>query len=195
MPRAEFFAKLGVFARRGFLTPEQCARLQVEMKAASWEPGHVKYDVRVVIDETSRRVKLAAVPEATRATVAAHLQTLWPELERHFNLALSTQESLDFLRYGVGDFFEQHPDNAQKTPSFPYVLARRISVVIFLNDAEAYAGGTLTLYGLLDQPGWKNRGFGVAGEAGLLVAFPASLWHEVTPVTRGERYSIVTWLG
>ena len=195
MPGAEFFAKLGVFARRGFLTPEQCARVQVEMKAASWEPAQVKYDARVVIDQTSRRVKLADVPEVTRTTVAAHLQTLWPELERHFNLAVSTQEPLDFLRYGVGDFFEQHYDSAEEAPALPGMLARRISVVIFLNDAEAYAGGTLTLYGLLDQPGWKNRGFGVAGEAGLLVAFPASLWHEVTPVTRGERDSIVTWLG
>jgi SM-20-related protein len=194
MPRAEFFAKLGVFVRRGFLTPEECARLQGEMQAASWKPATVNDGVLAVIDETLRRVKRAAVPEATDATVAAHLQALWSELERHFNLALRTQEPLDFLRYGVGDFFEQHCDNAAL--ALPCMLARRISVVIFLNDAEvAYAGGTLTLYGLLDQPGWKNRGLGLAGEAGLLVAFPASLWHEVTPVTRGERYSIVTWLG
>jgi predicted 2-oxoglutarate/Fe(II)-dependent dioxygenase YbiX len=30
-------------------------------------------------------------------------------------------------------------------------------------------------------------------EEGLLIAFSARMMHEVQPVTRGNRYSIVTW--
>ena len=35
--------------------------------------------------------------------------------------------------------------------------------------------------------------YDLAGEAGMLVAFPAETTHEVTPVAWGERYSIVTF--
>ena len=72
---------------------------------------------------------------------------------------------------------------------------------MFLNDESAepssttYEGGRLTFYGLLDDEGLggKSMAFPVPGEAGLFVAFPTDVIHEVTPVLRGERYTIVTW--
>jgi SM-20-related protein len=36
-------------------------------------------------------------------------------------------------------------------------------------------------------------GLPLSGEPGLLVAFDSAMVHGVTPVTRGERYTIVTW--
>jgi predicted 2-oxoglutarate/Fe(II)-dependent dioxygenase YbiX len=30
-------------------------------------------------------------------------------------------------------------------------------------------------------------------EEGLLIAFPAGVLHEVTPVLRGSRYTLATW--
>jgi predicted 2-oxoglutarate/Fe(II)-dependent dioxygenase YbiX len=36
-------------------------------------------------------------------------------------------------------------------------------------------------------------GFPLQPEEGLLIAFPSRMMHEVQPVTRGKRYSIVTW--
>jgi predicted 2-oxoglutarate/Fe(II)-dependent dioxygenase YbiX len=32
------------------------------------------------------------------------------------------------------------------------------------------------------------------GERGLLVAFDSGIAHSVTPVTHGERFTVVTWL-
>jgi len=51
----------------------------------------------------------------------------------------------------------------------------------------------LTLYGLIPNPRWENYGFTVENEAGLLIAFPSGIVHEVTPVVRGRRFSIVSW--
>ena len=49
------------------------------------------------------------------------------------------------------------------------------------------------LYDLLGQPGLKGAGFPLRGQTGLLIAFPSGLPHEVRPVTRGERLTVVTW--
>jgi SM-20-related protein len=79
------------------------------------------------------------------------------------------------------------------------VRERQVSAVIFLNSAaeargpESYSGGALTFYGLIDGPCWRGYGFPLVGEQGLLIAFRSDVLHEVTVVTRGERYSIVTW--
>ena len=76
---------------------------------------------------------------------------------------------------------------------------RQVSVVLFLNseseipNPDAYAGGSLTLYGLLQEPLWEKYGFSLKGETGLLVAFRSDVFHEVIPVTEGERFTVVSW--
>jgi predicted 2-oxoglutarate/Fe(II)-dependent dioxygenase YbiX len=58
---------------------------------------------------------------------------------------------------------------------------------------EPYQGGDLTFFGLMKTPGAKEYGFPVDMETGLLVAFPSATLHEVSPVTGGKRYTLVTW--
>lgn len=74
-----------------------------------------------------------------------------------------------------------------------------MSVVIFLNSRSAvpgpgdYAGGALTFHGLVDDPAWRSFGFALDPTPGLPVAFPSHIVHEATPVTDGDRYTIVDW--
>jgi predicted 2-oxoglutarate/Fe(II)-dependent dioxygenase YbiX len=71
--------------------------------------------------------------------------------------------------------------------------------VVFLNqesddsNEDGYSGGSLTFYGLMEGAENSSIGFRLIGEEGLLVAFPSSIVHEVTPVTRGARYTIASW--
>jgi predicted 2-oxoglutarate/Fe(II)-dependent dioxygenase YbiX len=78
------------------------------------------------------------------------------------------------------------------------VLSRKVAAILFLNgerqapgtatDAR-FDGGFLNLFDLtLDLPEWT-----VVPEAGLLIAFPADVPHEVTPVLSGQRFTAVTW--
>jgi len=46
----------------------------------------------------------------------------------------------------------------------------------------------------MHDPRADDRGFPITGETGLLVAFPSHCVHSVTPVTRGTRFTIVSWL-
>lgn len=70
-----------------------------------------------------------------------------------------------------------------------------MSVVVFLNDAAApitFEGGQLRLYGVLD-PARDDLGVDLEPRAGTLVAFRSDLLHEVTPITAGDRFTVVTW--
>jgi predicted 2-oxoglutarate/Fe(II)-dependent dioxygenase YbiX len=74
---------------------------------------------------------------------------------------------------------------------------RRISISLFLNQQSedstpgTYTGGSLKFSDYRKPP--PDREFYMPVETGLLVAFRSELTHEVTPITRGERYSIVSW--
>ena len=76
---------------------------------------------------------------------------------------------------------------------------RLVSVVLFLNDetdepgTDSYTGGSFIIYGILDDPRFENRGFKVQGAEGTLVAFRSEKFHEVTPVTSGARFTVVSW--
>jgi predicted 2-oxoglutarate/Fe(II)-dependent dioxygenase YbiX len=152
-----------------------------------------------LIDEMVRKTNRAKISAATKTIVQMRLLDLKPQLEQHFNVTLSGCESPQFLVYKSGYFYGPHRDGSADPDAPEYVRARRVSVVTFLNgDAAAlgphgYSGGSLTLYGLIDDASWKTYGFPLSGQPGLLVAFRADTIHEVTPITAGDRYSIVTW--
>ena len=61
-------------------------------------------------------------------------------------------------------------------------------------DPASYAGGSLMFYGLIDDPRTRNHGLPLTAVSGLLVAFRSETVHAVTPVTRGTRFTIVSWL-
>ena len=118
-------------------------------------------------------------------------------IERHFNSALRDCEAPQFLRYEVGDFFVAHQDGNTGLIRLASDKERRISIVIFVNNqteepiANTFSGGSLRFSDYRANP--QLRQFDLAAETGMLVAFRSEITHEVTPVTHGERYSIVSW--
>jgi SM-20-related protein len=203
MPRSDFFARLGVFVAPGFLSADACAAVRDEMRVATPRPGtmwragspgeHVDLDRK-------RRAEMEGMPPTAVAALGRRFEELLPVLSRHFDLPLRGFEPLKFVRYRPGDFYAAHTD-ASDSPSAPeYVRQRRVTAVLFLNgqsedgSAASYAGGELTLFGLLADRRWRGYGFPLIGEEGLLVAFRAGLVHEVAPIVRGERHTVTTWL-
>jgi PKHD-type hydroxylase len=64
---------------------------------------------------------------------------------------------------------------------------RKLSFVIQLSDPKDYKGGELQIH-LSDTPEVMKK------EQGTLIAFPSYILHEVTPITKGKRYSLVGWI-
>lgn len=146
------------------------------------------------VDERVRRASRVAPSTATVINVTRRLEEHRQSLESHFDVELSGCEEPQFLYYRVGDFFVAHQDGNTGLINLESDRTRRVSVTIFLNNQsekrqpETYSGGSLVF------SDWRtgNREE-VPGEAGTLVAFRSETTHEVTPVTHGERYAIVSW--
>ena len=66
---AEFFARFGLYAKREFLSPEVCASLRHEMRAATGAPATVADERGEAVEETSRRTKQAEVSPTTTARI------------------------------------------------------------------------------------------------------------------------------
>ena len=91
-------------------------------------------------------------------------------------------DSLQYTRYyGNGGHYDWHADLG------PGLSNRKLSVVLQLSDPSEYEGGDLEI-----NPGGNIMT--VPKEMGLICFFPSFLLHRVTPLTSGNRITLVTWL-
>ena len=102
---------------------------------------------------------------------------------KYFNFDIfGLNEGLQFTNYKApSDKYEKHVDRAQG------ILVRKLSLSIQLTDPKDYEGGELFLYE-------DKKGLEMSKEQGTLVLFPSFILHEVKPVTKGERNSLVSWV-
>jgi PKHD-type hydroxylase len=101
----------------------------------------------------------------------------------------------NFDLFGISDALQF---TTYKAPSGKYgkhmdrgygLTIRKLSVSIQLTDPKKYEGGELKLY-----DGEDKNSLVMNKNQGALVVFPSYILHEVTPVTKGERNSLVTWV-
>jgi len=198
---ADFFRSFGLYVAHDFLERDLCARLRAEATAAATAPATVRQQgTEYVVNDEIRRTHLARVSDGSEELIEQRLTTLKETLERHFGVTTTGIRQPQFLVYGEGGFFRPHADSSRDADAPTVATGRRVSIVIFLNGedetgrGDSYSGGSLTFYGLMRDARADDRGFPLTGEAGLLVAFPSDVVHSVTPVTRGMRFTIVSWL-
>ncbi len=89
---------------------------------------------------------------------------------------INSDSGYELLRYNEGGFYKQHTDVGNK--------ARAISLSFSLNDD--YAGGEFAFF---------DRETKIKTRPGSVILFPSNFMypHEIMPVTKGTRYSIITW--
>ncbi|HEX2189427.1 MAG TPA: 2OG-Fe(II) oxygenase [Longimicrobiaceae bacterium] len=180
----------------GFLDPATLREVTEELRLAGGAPATVLSEKpEGAVQARVRKTTRVAVPPRTRERVSERLMERRAQIEAHFGVELGGCEEPQFLRYEEGDFFVPHQDG--NTPLIhDQSRFRRISVVVFLStpsDAPApgtYGGGALVFHGSRAEPDLRVP---VAPAPGTLVAFRAETTHEVTPVTHGERYTVVSW--
>jgi len=185
--------RFNLFLLRNFLDAEACANLKAELNQSPTTQAPVYLQgTPGVIHEDVRKTTSLHPPRETVDDVHQRLMGQKSALADHFGLNLTDCEPPQFLRYEKGDFFVRHQDGNTKQLDFDHLRVRRISIVVFLNDYSAepqvdcYGGGLLNFYD-------DETTFGLRGETGLMVAFAAETTHEVSPVTHGERFTLITW--
>ena len=93
------------------------------------------------------------------------------------------ESNIQLARYDSTDrgFYDWHTDFAGIRP------LRKLSISIQLSNSDDYDGGDLELqYGT--EPHKLDR------TRGAFLVFPSFMLHRVTPVTRGTRWSLVSWI-
>lgn len=116
-----------------------------------------------------------------------------------WNYALSVSQGVQFGHYGEGGTYDWHKDEfdqpfGDEAPEIWRGQSRKISIVVNLSPAEEYEGGELMFkdtYGsVVDDPETLAK----IRQQGSVVVFPSYILHTVTPVTRGTRCSLVSWI-
>ena len=180
-----------------FLDEQRTAQIVAELRAAPGGQAMVYGQGETGgIDERIRKAARQTVSMETIEYVQQRLLDCKQDVETHFGISLSECEEPQFLRYRAGDFFVAHQDGNTGLMRMDSE-ARRVSVVIFLNEQsevageDSYSGGSLVFHD------WRGgRGSGELPQAripGTFIAFRSETTHEVTPVTYGERFTIVSW--
>ena len=108
---------------------------------------------------------------------------------RNFDLQLKFLEDLQFSEYTEEKrgFYSKHRDCGIKKSLDNYVDIRKLSFTIQLTDENEYEGGELIFY--FDEKEKK-----APKSKGTIVFFESDILHEVTPVTKGVRHSLVSWV-
>jgi SM-20-related protein len=202
MPAAEFFKQFGLFTVRNFLSRAFCESLCREMSIAPMSKGtflKLDSDTEIEDENIKRRSETIALSKESSETIRHELLNLKPEIEKHFQIELTDLQPLKFCIYKKGDFYKAHVDRTENNQASNDLRERKVSVILFLNEESlvkkkgAFSGGNLTFYGLMQNEAFAGFGLPLMSEPGMLIAFLPSQLHEVTPVTTGTRYTIVTW--
>jgi SM-20-related protein len=181
-----------LFIVKHFFEPLVCARLVAELKSIQGSASIVYgREQSGAVDQGTRKSLRLTPSSETAQLVIERLLACMETVSEHFGVELNECEEPQFLRYREGDFFVAHQDGNTGLLRLDTEL-RRVSTVIFLSQESELPGPDVHCGGSLVFSNLRER-FRMSAEPGTLVAFRSETTHEVTPVTYGERYSIVSW--
>lgn len=127
---------------------------------------------------------------------------IWPYMQTANDLAgwkfdIKSAESGQVTRYKPRGFYSWHRDGKSDHLSkydmpknkFKHDYVRKLSMTVLLN--EDYQGGDFQF--ACSNKGKVNIETPTFNKAGSIIVFPSFMEHRVAPVTKGTRYSLVTW--
>ena len=181
-----------------YVTEEFCDRMVAIAKQAAVNPSGVfGQDKSEMISNYFRTSNFCRMPievydEMKR--VLERMMAYFVNSDGHY-ASIKLCEGIQFLQYNEqrNGHFSAHTDNAyfDADGKFIYTSPKRtFTSVLYLNDD--YEGGELILNSVLDE---NDQPIRLKPKKGEVVIFPSDVrfMHEVTPVTKGERYSVVGW--
>lgn len=143
-------------------------------------------DKNVPLDNV-RRSKISWIyPDVQHTFIFLKISQALMDVNRAFyNYDITEIEDLQFTEYDSSyeGMYRNHTDDGYDAEYY-----RKLSFTLQLSSPDEYEGGDLQLYRFkLDNPNVVQK------EKGLFTVFPSSTIHEVTPVTKGIRHTLVGW--
>ena len=178
----------------------------IDLGKDSFEPGLA--DKHLEVKEDEKRIHDYGIVKDTRSSDVFWIRNVkWvndlvlPALasaneKAGWKYDISAVEALQLTRYKKGGFYTWHNDGQgchMSAHSYddkdPNKYVRKLSMTIILNSN--YSGGDFQFCS------YRHREDVVStpetGGTGSIIVFPAAMDHQVTPITKGIRYSLVGW--
>jgi predicted 2-oxoglutarate/Fe(II)-dependent dioxygenase YbiX len=137
------------------------------------------------LDESKKKrrdTELTAEDPLHGVILQLFVQRVIPEIRRAFQTDMAYADRILLARYDdTGGYFKRHRDNAA-----PHTAFREFAISLNLNTHE-YEGGELMF------PEYDDHRYNPP--AGGAIVFSASLLHEAMPVTKGQRYVLLSFFG
>ena len=184
-----------------------CNKLK-RLGSKQWQTAGVDIKKGTTDEErkTGRKPKIG-VDEKTRVTDIAWTNdqwvydTIWPFMMEANNKAsweydIKAAESSQITRYKKGGFYNFHRDGGgchlvkynNPTNAFMDGHVRKLSMTVLLN--KSFEGGDFEFTSYTKEECTITP---VEMNQGDIVVFPSWMEHRVAPITKGIRYSLVTW--
>jgi len=98
---------------------------------------------------------------------------------------LNGLDGIQITRYDVNDHYTWHSDYGTSEDER---YTRKLSATILVTDPSEYEGGDLEF---ID---YHNNLVVAPRQKGTMIVFDSRVPHRVTPITKGQRISLVTWM-
>jgi PKHD-type hydroxylase len=162
----------------GIFTPEECAQI-IAIGNTKLEEAKIAGENNGVRESQIAWLYPSDIEFAFRKVTDGVLNLN----SQFFNFDLfGLAEGFQFTRYDAPTgHYGMHIDKALNG------TVRKLSLTIQLSSPEDYEGGELALY-------FDKEADVMPKELGKMIVFPSYVLHEVRPVTKGIRYSLVAWV-
>ena len=165
------------------LSKEFCRSALEQIDWATAETATLGQQEKPVVDPKIRRTDILWQESTQPLGCIAKCYMEMANQSAEWKYSLGGQEKTQLSRYKSID--EGHYDWHMDAEPPQNGIQRKLSCVILLNDTSEFEGGVLQLKGMEDQ--------NILDKQGSIIVFPSFIEHKVTPVTKGVRYSAVTW--
>lgn len=174
-------------AREFTWTPSECARIKKASNSLELVPAQINSEDQI-FDESFRKVNRWLIPNNEEfGWIYSKVYNTFLTANRDFwNFDISLIETLELLQYKfdpTSTFQGHYNKHSDFGGNF---TTRKISYTALLSDPSEFTGGDLMLYLRTDIK--------LPKEQGQVVLFPSIAFHEILPVTSGERWALVTWI-
>jgi PKHD-type hydroxylase len=118
--------------------------------------------------------------------------------EAGWNFQWDWNENSQFTIYEKGHYYGWHVDQGTNPLKYKHKelagKSRKLSLTLQLTDKTKYKGGDFQFKWIQDKKDLVNViTIDDAKDLGTIIIFPSFIWHQVLPITKGKRESLVNW--
>lgn len=160
------------------VSPAMCDILLEERKVLQETQGQIGSASATVL--SVRNSKICWVRQNHWVESVMYNHALYANELTEWKFQVGRPEPVQLASYDVNGFYGWHED---WTPLAKTSYVRKLSAILLLSNPEEFEGGQ---FQFKDDPVEMKRG--------TLIVFPSFISHQVTPVTKGIRYSATCWV-